>query len=88
MSQQKLPVGWTPEKIREVIDHHENQTGKEAVAELESAFTEGRGYRTMHIPIEVENQVLQIIDAAEDARRSLKESQTPVIAESRKPYRH
>jgi hypothetical protein len=41
MSKQKLPKGWTHEKIRGAIDHYENQTGKEAVAEMEQAFETG-----------------------------------------------
>ena len=70
MNKQKLPVGWTHEKVREVIGHYENQTGAQAVAEMEEAFAAGRGYRTMHIPIEVEGQVLKIITQAETARRT------------------
>ena len=37
-SKTKLPRGWTEEKILAVIDHYENQTDDEAVAEDEAAF--------------------------------------------------
>lgn len=86
MSEQKLPRGFTHEKMRQVIDHYENQTGAEAVAEMEVAFATGRGYRTMHVPIEVEAQVLQLIAAAEKARKAVARRTNTLIAEEQKPY--
>ena len=86
MNKQKLPKGWSHEKVREVIEHYENQTGAEAVAEMEEAFASGRGYRTMHVTIEVESQVLQLIASAEKARKTGSQLPAVRIAESRKPY--
>ena len=86
MSEQKLPSGFTHEKMRQVIDHYENQTGAEAVAEMQEAFAAGRGYRTMHVPIEVEAQVLQLITAAENMRKALSHRPGTQIAEDQKPY--
>jgi hypothetical protein len=34
---QKLPRGWTEQRIRKVIDHYENQTEEEQFAEIEAA---------------------------------------------------
>lgn len=86
MSEQKLPRGFTHEKMRQVIDHYEQQTGAEAVAEMEDAFATGRGYRTMHVPIEVEAQVLQLIAAAEKARKVVAHRPDTQRAEEQKPY--
>ena len=38
-SKSNLPKGWTEKRIREVIDHYENQTDDEAIAEDEHAHT-------------------------------------------------
>ena len=35
---QKLPTGWTEERIEDVIDHYESQTDDEAIAEDEAAL--------------------------------------------------
>ena len=67
-------------------DLYENQTGAEAVAEMEQAFAAGRGYRTMHVPIEVEGRVLQLVDAAERARKAGASKSVRQVAETRKPY--
>jgi hypothetical protein len=40
MKQQRLPKGWTQERIRQVIEHYENQTEDEAVADDEAALKE------------------------------------------------
>jgi hypothetical protein len=38
MSQSKLPVGWTEEKVRRIIAHYEDQTEDEALAEDEAGI--------------------------------------------------
>ncbi len=35
---QKLPEGWTEERIKRVIDHYESQTDDEAIAKDKAAF--------------------------------------------------
>jgi len=35
---QVLPLGWDEQRIRRVLEHYENQTEQEAVAEDETAF--------------------------------------------------
>ncbi|MGL4550312.1 MAG: hypothetical protein ACRC33_03920 [Gemmataceae bacterium] len=40
-SQQKLPPGWDDERIRQVINHYEEQSEDERFAEVEAALPEG-----------------------------------------------
>jgi hypothetical protein len=35
---QEFPEGWDAERIRRVLEHYENQTDEEAIAEDEAAF--------------------------------------------------
>jgi hypothetical protein len=35
-----VPCGWDEARVRDVIEHHENQTEEEAVAEDEAAFAD------------------------------------------------
>jgi hypothetical protein len=37
---QQLPPEWDEERIRKVIEHYENQTDEEAVAEDEAAYSD------------------------------------------------
>jgi hypothetical protein len=36
---ERFPPGWNEKRVRRVLDHYENQTEDEAVAEDEAAFT-------------------------------------------------
>jgi hypothetical protein len=36
---QKLPRGWTEERIRKLADYYDNQTEDEQAAEIEAAWT-------------------------------------------------
>jgi hypothetical protein len=38
MNRQKFPPGWDKERVRKVLEHYEEQTEEEAVAEDEAAF--------------------------------------------------
>ena len=38
MKQSKFPPGWDEERVRDVLEHYENQTEDEAIAEDEAAF--------------------------------------------------
>lgn len=35
MTENRLPLGWDEERVRRVLEHYENQTDEEAVAEDE-----------------------------------------------------
>ena len=38
MKQSRFPKGWDEERVKRVLDHYENQTQDEAVAEDEAAW--------------------------------------------------
>ena len=40
MKKNQFPPGWDEEKVRSVLEHYENQSEDEAVAEDEAAFSE------------------------------------------------
>lgn len=57
---QKLPRGWTEAKIQRVIEHYENQTEEEAVAEDEAAF-KAEGQTVMVVPTELVPEIRKLI---------------------------
>jgi hypothetical protein len=59
-SKQKLPRGWDEERVRRVLDHYENQTEDEAVAEDEAAFRT-KGQTVMIVPTELVPRIRQMI---------------------------
>jgi len=60
MIKNRFPAGWDEKMVQEVIDHYENQTEEEALAEDESAFDDPN--RTlMEIPKELVPIVRKLI---------------------------
>jgi hypothetical protein len=60
MSQSRFPKGWDEDRVRRVLEHYENQTDEEAVAEDEAAF----GNRTetlMEVPNDLVPTVRELI---------------------------
>jgi hypothetical protein len=57
---EKLPKGWTEERIREVIDHYENQTEEEQYAEIEAAL-KAENITMMAVPTELVPKVRALI---------------------------
>jgi len=55
-----FPKGWNQERVQKVIDHYENQTNDEAVAQDEAAWHDPK-YTTMSVPIELVPQVQRLI---------------------------
>ena len=53
MKQSRFPKGWDEDRVKRVLDHYENQTEDEAVAEDEAA-----GEDTSHFFIEVPNELV------------------------------
>ncbi|MCF8078926.1 MAG: hypothetical protein K9K88_06560 [Desulfobacterales bacterium] len=53
MNKSKYPKGWDEERVKRVLDHYEEQTEDEAVAEDEAAWED-----TSHTFIEVPNELL------------------------------
>jgi len=58
--QAKFPPGWDEERVREVLEHYENQTEEEAVAEAEAAF-ESTTETVMAIPNELVPAVRELL---------------------------
>lgn len=60
MSQSRFPKGWDEDRVRRVLEHYENQTDEEAIAEDEAAF----GSRTetlMEVPNDLVPTVRELI---------------------------
>ncbi len=47
MSEEKLPAGWTEQKVQQVIKRYESQTEDEAASEDEAAFAEPLSAETL-----------------------------------------
>lgn len=56
----KFPPGWDEERVRRVIEHYEDQTDDEALAEDEAAF-ESTTDTVMEIPVDLVPKVRQLI---------------------------
>jgi hypothetical protein len=56
MKQSRFPKGWDEERVRRVLDHYENLTEDEAVAEDEAAWED-----TSQTFIEVPNELVQVV---------------------------
>jgi hypothetical protein len=59
-AQVKYPKGWNEKKIKALVDHYENQSEEEAVAEDEAAY---RSTRTtmMAVPVKLVPRVQKMI---------------------------
>jgi hypothetical protein len=60
MKQNRFPPGWDEDRVREVLDHYENQTEEEAIAEDEAAF-ESRTETVMTVPNDLVPAVRELI---------------------------
>jgi hypothetical protein len=56
MKQSRFPKGWDEERVKRVLDHYENQTEDEAVAEDEASWED-----TSHTFIEVPNELVPAV---------------------------
>jgi len=71
MIKNKFPSGWNEKMVQEVINHYENQTEEEAIAEDESAYDDPN--RTfMEIPKELVPIVRELIARYEMAINKVK----------------
>jgi len=59
-SKQALPPGWDEKRVQEVIEHYENQTEEEQVAEHEAA-QKAQGQTMMSVPTELVPVIRQLI---------------------------
>jgi hypothetical protein len=56
----RYPKGWNRQRVQAVIDHYENQTDDEAIAEAEAAYREPKT-TMMQIPNELVPKVQKLI---------------------------
>jgi hypothetical protein len=54
------PPGWNRKRVQAIIDHYENQTDDEAIAEAEAAY-EAVKTTMMQVPVELVPQVQKLI---------------------------
>ena len=57
---QRFPAGWDEKRVRRVLEHYENQSEDEAVAEDEAAF-ESRDHTVMMVPNELVPEVRKLM---------------------------
>lgn len=60
MKRANFPQGWDEERVRRVLEHYENQSDEEAVAEDESAY-ESTTHTAMEIPVDLVPQVRELL---------------------------
>ena len=60
MSHNRFPTGWDEERVRKVLEHYQQQTEEEAVAEDEAAF-ELAAQTVMETPVELVPLVRELI---------------------------
>jgi len=66
MSKQKFPPGWDEQRVREVLEHYENQSEDEQFAEIEAA-REAEGMTMMAVPTELAPEVRALIARKQNA---------------------
>lgn len=60
MKATKYPAGWDEARVRRVLDHYEQQTDEEAVAEDEAAY-ESTTHTVMEVPVELVPAVRELL---------------------------
>ncbi|MEX2138702.1 MAG: hypothetical protein WD894_05535 [Pirellulales bacterium] len=60
MTKQNLPPGWDEERVRQVLEHYENQTEDEQFAEIEAA-REDDGVTLIAVPTELVPEVRALL---------------------------
>ena len=62
MKKQRLPKGWTEEKIRKLAEHHDNLTDDEQAAEIEAGLTE-KDQTIMAVPTKLLPEIVRTLVA-------------------------
>ena len=60
MQQSRFPKGWDQQRVRRMLEHYENLTEEEAVAEDEASF-EDRTQTVMEVPVDLVPAVRELI---------------------------
>jgi hypothetical protein len=66
MSKQKFPPGWDEKRVKELIEHYENQTEDEEFADIEAA-READDITLMAIPTELVPEVWALLAREQSA---------------------
>jgi hypothetical protein len=61
MKKQRLPKGWTEEKIRKLAEYHDNMSEDQQVAEIEAALTDENS-TVMVVPTELVPEIVKLIN--------------------------
>jgi len=69
MKQSKFPPGWDEQKVRRVLEHYEQQTDEQAVAEDETAFEESN-QTVMEVPRELVPTIRELIAKHKRSKRA------------------
>lgn len=75
MTINEFPKGWDEARVRSVIDHYENQTEEEALAEDEAAFNDPT-QTPMMVPRELVPEVMRLIYKFDDEREAARTAAT------------
>lgn len=60
MSANDFPPGWDDERVRRVLEHYENQTDEQSVAEDEDRFA-NPSHVVMEVPADLAAEIRQLI---------------------------
>jgi hypothetical protein len=60
MKQPKYPAGWDEARVKRVLDHYEQQSDDEAVAEDEAAY-ESTTHTAMEVPVDLVPAVRELL---------------------------
>ena len=60
MKQSKHSAGWDEQRVKRVLDHYEQQSDEEAVAEDEASF-ESTTHTSMEVPVELVPAVRELL---------------------------
>ena len=60
MTTNRFPPGWDEERVQRVLDHYENQTDEEAVAEDEERY-DAATHTIMEVPAELVPAIRELI---------------------------
>jgi hypothetical protein len=60
MTQTKFPPGWDEERVRRVLEHYEQQSDDEALAEDEAAY-ESTTHTAIEVPIDLVPAVRELL---------------------------
>jgi len=69
MKQSKFPPGWDEQRVRGVLEHYEQQTDEQAVAEDEAAF-EDSTQTVMEVPTDLVPTIRELIAKHKRSQRA------------------